>query len=140
METTDPTPNAAPPPYRPPMSWEERARRAEALGDNLACAAHALPGSRFDLERLRAALDRWEAHKADLATLDQQEPRPCPPDDYERGLTQDEAAACPSCGRQDEAEHTYDGDGYPIIECSCRNCGEHWTAQADTWNRLKTDA
>lgn len=69
-----------PAPYRSPMNWEERARRAEALADLLYARLQDLIYAGTDdptpeecdaLDALDgAALDAWAAHRADLDTLD----------------------------------------------------------------------
>jgi hypothetical protein len=64
----------APAPYRPPMGWEERARRAEICAEDLAGAlSELLPlvADRFKRDVARLSLDRWTAHRADLDTLEQ---------------------------------------------------------------------
>lgn len=71
-----------PAPYRPPMSWEERARRAEALGQDLSDALrlaarwHCKGDPSTDDAQAAAmrafyAIERWTAHRADLDTLEQ---------------------------------------------------------------------
>ena len=69
-------------PYRPPMNWQELARRGEAHAERLAVAlsvtltlceeaAVAVPSDcRAIYDDAQPALDAWAAHRADLETLE----------------------------------------------------------------------
>ena len=69
--------HAAPAPFRPAMNWQERARRAEALLQEMTIAAanllhHDNAGNRL---RLRNSVALSDAHRADLDTLEQEAAR-----------------------------------------------------------------
>ena len=63
--------------HRPPMNWQERARRAEMIAERLAKVLGDIVTTTWpamddeEVSDAQAALDAWHQHRADLDTLAQ---------------------------------------------------------------------